>query len=1187
MKTSHKRLKYVLGVSTLLLTVLLTGISIKKTVYSASRTDFDSPSQADAHVIRRIPLTSKDILYNPTDQRIYATLPGNADSGGNSLARINPATGEIISTVFVGSEPGKMALADNGRKIYVALDGASAVRSFDTAAQTAGAQFSIGRDSFFGIYQVNDLAAAPDNPNVVAVVRYYYGASPPEAGVAVFDNGVQRPQTGPGHIEGSDFIAFPETGSTLYGGGYYGGLRTMAINANGVSVLNTTTFSVGARIKYDGGTIFTSSGQVIDAASKTLLGVFSGANSNAFVSDKSIGRAFYLVRDNGSNALTLRVYDINTFTPVGSLAIPNAGEPTSLVRWGSNGLAFRTTDNQLFFIQTSFIPSSDPIPTPTPTVSPTPTPTPLNFPTFVRGVNLPANDLVYNEVTQSLYASVPSVAGFGLGNTISRLNPQTGETTSSVFIGSEPNKLALADDGRTIYARLDGINGFRRFDAVTGTSGLQFSINGSYQFQDMDVMPGSPQSLAVAVRYDGAIIYDNGVPRPNISNGGAYSLNTIEFSDSPTTLYGYDNESSGYELVKLAVNSSGVTGVSSSNGIISGYGVTIDYAGGLLYATSGRVVDPEARSLRGTFQSGGSAMAIDSTLNRAFFINNNVLTAYDTNTFLKIGSVTLPTFSGTPTSLVRWGANGLAFRTTNTAGTGTSNSQIYLLQSALVSASASIPTGLQLSASNFNGSESNSSISATISRTGDLSIASSVSYATSDGTAIAGADYTATSGTLAFAAGESSKTISVPLINDNIFEGSETFNLTISSPTVNTVLSYPSLATMTIFDNDFQPSVAPANTIVNEPPVTGSSFAVFNVTLTNPTTQTATVAYSTLNGTATAGSDYTAVSGTLTFNPLETTKTVSVPVNGDDLNEGDETFFLRLSNPSNASISFSQATAVIKNYNPLTARSVFYDFDGDARSDISVFRPDNGTWYLLNSQIGYSASAFGISADKLVPGDYDGDRKTDVAVYRNGTWYLQRSATGFAGIAFGDGGDIPVPADYDGDGKTDLAVFRPSNGYWYVLNLVNNQFTAVLFGQYGDKPVVGDYDGDGKADFAVNRNGVWYIQRSQSGFIGISFGVASDKLIPADYDGDGKTDIAVFRPSNGTWYLQQSAAGFAGVAFGLGTDTPTAADYDGDGKADIAVFRSGTWYLQRSSQGFTGVSFGASTDRPIPDAFTR
>jgi len=268
-----------------------------------------------------------------------------------------------------------------------------------------------------------------------------------------------------------------------------------------------------------------------------------------------------------------------------------------------------------------------------------------------------------------------------------------------------------------------------------------------------------------------------------------------------------------------------------------------------------------------------------------------------------------------------------------------------------------------------------------------------------------------------------------------------------------------------------------------------------------------------------------------------------------------------------------------------------FDFDGDGKTDVSVFRPSAGVWYLQNSTSGFNAVQFGISTDKLAPADFDGDGKTDTAVFRDGVWYLLRSTEGFTGIQFGAAGDLPRPADFDGDGKADLCVFRPSDGVWYRVNSSNNQFVAVQFGTNGDIPYPADFDGDNKADINVYRRsaGSWYRLNSSNGeFVGAQFGNAEDFPAPADYDGDGKADISVFRQSTGSWYrLNSSNGAFIGAQFGASSDLPIAGDYDGDGKTDIAVWRAsdGVFYIQRSQAGFAALQFGADGDKPVATAF--
>ena len=131
------------------------------------------------------------------------------------------------------------------------------------------------------------------------------------------------------------------------------------------------------------------------------------------------------------------------------------------------------------------------------------------------------------------------------------------------------------------------------------------------------------------------------------------------------------------------------------------------------------------------------------------------------------------------------------------------------------------------------------------------------------------------------------------------------------------------------------------------------------------------------------------------------------------------------------------------------------DFDGDGRSDVSVFRPSDGIWYVLQSGTNtFSARQFGIAGDRIVAGDYDGDGRTDLGVYRAGTWYIQTSSNnGIVTSRWGLATDLPVPGDYDGDGHTDIAVYR--DGVWYIVRSSNGTFDYQFFGVSGDIPIAG------------------------------------------------------------------------------------------------------------------------------------
>ena len=314
----------------------------------------------------------------------------------------------------------------------------------------------------------------------------------------------------------------------------------------------------------------------------------------------------------------------------------------------------------------------------------------------IRQVALISNDIAYSPATKQIYASVPGSAGVaGNGNSLTAIEPEAGTVGASVFVGSEPNQLAVSDDGQFVYIALDGQSSVGRFDTATGREGLKFSIGSPLSVEDMAVLPGSPHTLIVSKqdrRFSphsaGTYVFDDGIYRPNYSNGN----NTIT-AVSSTRIYGYDNEVSSFTFSAFDVDSMGLTGAGSSGNVISGYGLRLRSDNGLVFGSNGTEIDPQAQTVLGTFPGGGGGVPFlpDAKIGRVFFLTGSgsqlTLLAFDTQTFLEVGSLSVPGVSGSPSSLIRWGANGLAFRT--------SGGQLFLIRTSLITAAQ--PVSITLS----------------------------------------------------------------------------------------------------------------------------------------------------------------------------------------------------------------------------------------------------------------------------------------------------------------------------------------------------------------------------------------------------------------------------------------------------------------------------------------------------------
>ena len=332
-----------------------------------------------------------------------------------------------------------------------------------------------------------------------------------------------------------------------------------------------------------------------------------------------------------------------------------------------------------------------------------------------------------------------------------------------------------------------------------------------------------------------------------------------------------------------------------------------------------------------------------------------------------------------------------------------------------------------------NGGAVNATFTVTLSN--PLNDAVTVDYATADGSATAGSDYTAASGTLTFAAGSTSQTVTVPVLGDTVVEADETFTVTLSNPSANAALG-TATAIGTILNDDF-----PVLTITGVSVTEGNSAttdAIFTVTASPAPIDPITVTFASADGTAVAGSDYIATSGSLTFNPGVTSQTITVAVIGETVVEADETFDVALSNPVNATLGTASATGTILND----------DFPTIAIAGVTVLEGDSG---VSNADFAVTLS----EASPFGPVSVDYASSDGTATTADGDY---TATAGTLTIAAGDtAGTISVPVNGD-------TTFEPDETL--TVTLTNPSANVVLGTAVATGTLLND-DPGGLADTAI------------------------------------------------------------------------------------------------------------------------
>ncbi len=297
---------------------------------------------ARAQTLRSIDLVANDLAYDAARGVLWASVPSASPMHGNELVPIDPATGFVGVGIFVGSEPGPLAISEDASSLWVGLREARKVVRVDLGARIPTQSFSLG--SFYP----EEIEVQPGTSTTIAVSRALDFNSPRHGGVVIFDDGVPRPNSSPPHT-GSNRIEFGADGSTLYGYDAEGSgfaFYRLRVDSLGVTQLSATAGLIDGQvdIKYHAGRVYGGNGEVVDPTIPALLGFVFVGRASDLIADASLGEVYV------ANNLGIEVFDASTFARKRNVSLSGInGVPSSLAILGPRRFAFRA-GNQVLIV---------------------------------------------------------------------------------------------------------------------------------------------------------------------------------------------------------------------------------------------------------------------------------------------------------------------------------------------------------------------------------------------------------------------------------------------------------------------------------------------------------------------------------------------------------------------------------------------------------------------------------------------------------------------------------------------------------------------------------------------------------------------------------------------------------------------------------------------------------------------
>jgi len=636
-----------------------------------------------------LPVSGRDIVYNAARNEIYVSVAGDADTYPNTIVVVDPSTSSVVGTIPIGSNPGALALSDDGSTLWVGIDGAHAIRkvTLTSTPPAVGPLIRLTSANPTRYFNTTSMAVLPGAPLSVVVMLssgpYQYASE-----VRVYDDGVPRPTAVTGTFTASALTAGPPgyVFGNLPSPGYF---FVYAVTPSGIT--QTTYYSIfrnyTTNIVYSAGRVYSGGGEVIDVTNPTQpiwLASFGVTGPVAMRDPQSV-----MLLTNATNMFPftpradVRLFSTNPFGLIGAVQLRDSVAPTTgntiyrdLVYAGADTIAFLRSDDPGYTNTSHLAVVHDP-------TFGMPTggtggvgggggsgggaggmggmgggggaPNPCPGCTFTAAQAY-GQQFAYDAGRNLIYVSSGAQSALH-PSTIVTVDAATAAVTSFVPVGNDPRPLALSDDGSALWVGLAGERRVRRMTpGPTPVPGAAYTLpmlltTGEAAVpMGIVVLPGTPASIAVAVYgqtygAQAVFILDDGQERANYIQPPEISSMFL-INGPPGYLLGVGASDN---LVVYRLGTVGAT-LESYGGLVSSAQTGLVYSGGFAYASQGEVVDltnPDAPLPVGQFAFGGCSLAVRSAT-RVFMLCPNpnglgpILRVLDSANFVSVGAVTLP-----------------------------------------------------------------------------------------------------------------------------------------------------------------------------------------------------------------------------------------------------------------------------------------------------------------------------------------------------------------------------------------------------------------------------------------------------------------------------------------------------------------------------------------------------------------